>query len=33
VTTENVEQLAERLQNRPSDLLFGKSPKPRWNER
>ena len=33
VTTENVEQLSERLQNRPSDLLFGKSPKPRWNER
>jgi len=33
VTTENVEQLAERLQNRPSDLLFGKSPMPRWNER
>ncbi len=32
-TTESLEQLAERLQNRPSDLLFGKSPKPRWNER
>ncbi|MBW1991298.1 MAG: MCE family protein [Deltaproteobacteria bacterium] len=31
--TENVEQLAERLRRRPSDLLFGKPPQPRWNER
>ncbi|MDD3579644.1 MAG: MlaD family protein [Desulfobacca sp.] len=30
--SENLEMLMERLSNRPSDLLFGKPPTPRWNE-
>jgi phospholipid/cholesterol/gamma-HCH transport system substrate-binding protein len=32
-TTENLERLSERLEYQPSDLIFGKPPKPRWNEK
>lgn len=32
-TAESLERLAERLENRPPDLLFGRPPVPRWNER
>lgn len=32
-TTDTLGQLAERLEYRPSDLIFGKPPKPRWNEK
>lgn len=32
-TSETLGQLAERLEYRPSDLIFGKPPKPRWNEK
>ncbi len=31
-TAENLERLTERLEYQPSDLIFGKPPKPRWNE-
>ncbi|MCK9376706.1 MAG: MlaD family protein [Syntrophobacterales bacterium] len=31
-SSETMEQLLQRLYNRPSDLLFGKPPKKRWNE-
>jgi phospholipid/cholesterol/gamma-HCH transport system substrate-binding protein len=31
-TSESLELLAERLYERPSDLLFGKPPPKRWNE-
>ncbi len=31
--SDRLGQLADRLEYRPSDLLFGKPPKPRWNER
>lgn len=30
---ESLERLAERLEYRPADLLFGQPPTPRWNER
>jgi len=33
VASESLDQLLNRLKNRPSDLLFGQEPKPRWNER
>jgi phospholipid/cholesterol/gamma-HCH transport system substrate-binding protein len=32
-TSESLEALVDRLKDRPSDLIFGKEPKPRWNER
>jgi len=32
-TSDKLGQLAERLEYQPSDLLFGKPPKPRWNEK
>jgi phospholipid/cholesterol/gamma-HCH transport system substrate-binding protein len=32
-TTENLDRLIERLYYRPSDVLFGKTPPPRWNEK
>jgi DNA repair ATPase RecN len=32
-TAETLGDLAERLERRPSDLIFGKPPKPRWNEK
>lgn len=32
-TTENLDRLIERLYYRPSDVLFGKAPEPRWNEK
>ncbi len=32
-TSETLGQLAERLEYRPSDLIFGDPPKPRWNEK
>lgn len=31
-TTETLEKFSERIYERPPDLLFGKPPKPRWNE-
>lgn len=31
--SDRLGQLAERLEYQPSDLLFGKPPQPRWNER
>jgi hypothetical protein len=31
-TTESLEKFSERIYERPPDLLFGKPPKPRWNE-
>jgi phospholipid/cholesterol/gamma-HCH transport system substrate-binding protein len=31
--TRNMDQLAERLYYHPSDILFGRPPRPRWNER
>jgi len=31
-SSETLEMLLQRLYDRPSDLLFGKSPKKRWNE-
>ena len=31
-TTENLEDFMRRINDRPSDLLFGKPPKGRWNE-
>jgi len=32
-TSENLDRLVERLYYRPSDVLFGKAPEPRWNEK
>jgi phospholipid/cholesterol/gamma-HCH transport system substrate-binding protein len=32
-TSVTLDQLIERLYYRPSDVLFGKAPKPRWNEK
>jgi phospholipid/cholesterol/gamma-HCH transport system substrate-binding protein len=32
-TSETLDQLINRLYARPSDILFGKPPKPRWNEK
>jgi len=32
-TSETLDQLINRLYARPSDVLFGKPPKPRWNEK
>lgn len=32
-TSQNLEKLTERLEYQPSDLIFGKPPKPRWNEK
>jgi phospholipid/cholesterol/gamma-HCH transport system substrate-binding protein len=32
-TSESLDQLLNRLYARPSDVLFGKPPKPRWNEK
>lgn len=32
-TSETLERLVERLYYRPSDVLFGKAPKPRFNEK
>ncbi len=31
--SETLDRLVERLYYRPSDVLFGKAPKPRWNEK
>jgi phospholipid/cholesterol/gamma-HCH transport system substrate-binding protein len=31
-TTETLEKFSERIYEHPPDLLFGKPPKPRWNE-
>jgi hypothetical protein len=31
-TTESLEKFAERIYERPPDLLFGRPPQPRWNE-
>jgi hypothetical protein len=30
--SETLDKLLQRLYNRPSDILFGKPPKKRWNE-
>lgn len=32
-TAESLERFAERIENRPPDLLFGRPPEPRWNEK
>lgn len=32
-TTENLDKLLERLYQRPSDVIFGKPPQPRFNEK
>ncbi|WP_449245217.1 MlaD family protein [Desulfobacca acetoxidans] len=32
-TTESLEMFADRIYERPPDLLFGKPPTPRWNEK
>jgi phospholipid/cholesterol/gamma-HCH transport system substrate-binding protein len=32
-TSETLDQLLNRLYARPSDVIFGKPPKPRWNEK
>jgi len=31
-SSETLEMLLQRIYDRPSDLLFGKPPKKRWNE-
>jgi hypothetical protein len=31
-SSETLEMLLQRLYERPSDILFGKPPKKRWNE-
>jgi phospholipid/cholesterol/gamma-HCH transport system substrate-binding protein len=31
--SETLDRLVQRLYYRPSDILFGKAPKPRWNEK
>ncbi len=32
-TSETLDRLVDRLYYRPSDVIFGKAPKPRWNEK
>jgi hypothetical protein len=32
-TSENLDKLLERLYQRPSDVIFGRPPQPRFNEK